>query len=747
MRHFITLIALCVTAPVLAADGPLDARYLRNHAETRGFSLGRPTRIQITPDAKAVLFLRAQPRVAKMSLYEFDVATAKTRELLTPEKLLKGAEEKLTPEEKARRERLRIGVGGFTNYQLSPDGKEILLSLSGHLYVVKRADGDARELKTGEGTITDPKFSPDGKMVGYVRDHDVYVYDLATDKEHAVTKGGTEKKSNGEAEFVAQEEMDRHSGYWWSPDSKFIAYEEADADGVEVWYVADPSKPDQPGFASYYPRPGKDNVKVRVGIVPVTGGKTVWIDWDAKKYPYLAQVRWDKEGPLTITVQTRDQKELVLLKVNPETGKTTSLVTEKDDAWVNIDQTVPHWLEGGKAFLWTTEGRDRIELQQRRLDDGEFAAPVPMPPNHRFLRLISADAKGKEIAFLRASTTKGDDGVRSDPTATKVGVVVSLDKGLKVGTLTKENGWHSAVFSKDHSLRVVTSTTPDRLARSVVYHRDGTVVGELPSIAEEPGFTPRLEFLRVGDGEGYEAVIVRPQNFDPKKKYPVIVDVYGGPGHQTVVKAMRNWLLMQWLADQGFIVVAFDNRGTPARGRDWERSIYKKFGSVPLDDQVAALQALGKKVPELDLERVGIFGWSFGGYMSALAVLKRPDIFKAGVAGAPVTDWYDYDTHYTERYLGVPKDKDDPAYKDASLLPLAKDLKRPLLLVHGTADDNVYFRHTLKLADALFKEGKDFDVLPLAGLTHMVSSPVAMEQLYTRIARYFQKHLGKPVAR
>ncbi len=244
-------------------------------------------------------------------------------------------------------------------------------------------------------------------------------------------------------------------------------------------------------------------------------------------------------------------------------------------------------------------------------------------------------------------------------------------------------------------------------------------------------------------GRGFYAAVIRPHGFDPKKKYPVIVDVYGGPGHNHVVAAMRNWLIDQWLADQGFIVVAIDNRGTPGRGRDWERALYKKFGSVPLDDQVAGLQALGKKYPELDLNRVGIVGWSFGGYMSALAALKRPDIFKAAVAGAPVTDWEDYDTHYTERYLGQPKEHPE-AYKEASLLTYADKLERPLLLVHGTADDNVYFRHTLKLADALFRAGKDFELLPLSGLTHMVPDPVVTQRLYSRIAGHFHKHLGKP---
>jgi dipeptidyl-peptidase-4 len=214
---------------------------------------------------------------------------------------------------------------------------------------------------------------------------------------------------------------------------------------------------------------------------------------------------------------------------------------------------------------------------------------------------------------------------------------------------------------------------------------------------------------------------------------------------------MPPMLLRQWLADQGFVVVSIDGRGTPGRGRDWERAIAKRFGSVPLEDQVAGLKALGERFPEMDLDRVGIVGWSFGGYMSALAVMKEPDVFKAGVAGAPVVDWLDYDTHYTERYLGVPDLAADPAggpaYREASLLTYAADLRRPLLIVHGTADDNVYFRHTLKLTDALFRAGRDFEVLPLSSLTHMVPDPVVTEQLWSRIARHFQKHLGAPVDR
>ncbi|HEY1859805.1 MAG TPA: DPP IV N-terminal domain-containing protein, partial [Gemmataceae bacterium] len=361
MQYSLCLHLLCAGALAAGADStpakevPLDARYLRDHAATRGFMLGRPTAAKPTPDGKAVLFLRAQARVPKMGLYEFDVATGKTRELLTPEQVLKGSDEHLSAEEKARRERQRVSVGGFTSFQLSEDGALILLGLSGKLYVVTRAAGEVHELKTAPGTLLDPRFSPDGKQIAYVRDGDVYVYDLHGNKEHRVTTGGAEKKTHGLAEFVAQEEMHRHSGYWWSPDSTFLAYEEADTEGVETWYVADPAKPEQPAFPSSYPRPGKANAKVRLGIIPVAGGETVWVQWDAEKYPYLADVRWDEVGPLTITVQDRLQHEVVLLLVDSNTGKTTELTRDLDAAWVNLHHDTPRWLENGKGVFWIAD--------------------------------------------------------------------------------------------------------------------------------------------------------------------------------------------------------------------------------------------------------------------------------------------------------------------------------------------------------------------------------------------------------
>jgi dipeptidyl-peptidase 4 len=718
-----------------AKDAPLDASFLRLYAETRGFQLGRPVRPKPTADGKFVLFLRAKPRVPKLSLFEFDTATGKTRELLTPEQLLKGAEEHLSPEEKARRERQRVSVGGFTDFQLSRDGSHILVALSGKLYQVERKTGKTEPVFAGGGLVVDPKFSPVGNYIACVRGYDVYLTGGAAG-ELAVTTGGTEKKSHGLAEFVAQEEMGRFTGYWWSPDAKSIAFEEANAEGVEVWHVADPIHPDQPAQPFFYPRPGKANVKGRLGIVSVSpvfavtpaGRQTLWAEWDDKTYPYLADVKWPKDGPMTITVQNRMQSELVLLKVDPATGKTTPLLTERDAAWVNLRHDGPRWLADG-SFLWPSEGDKGPQLEHREKDGA--LREVLIPPDVGFQELVDVDPKAGQVYF-RASRNPTDSILYSIPV-----------QGGKVTRLDKEPGVHSAVFAKDHSLYVETSTSTKTMSKTTVHKADGTLIGELPSVAEEPPFALNTETLKAGDDPGFYAYVVRPHDFDKSKRYPVIDHVYGGPTHLQVQDAMGGRLIDQWLADQGFIVVAVENRGTPGRGRDWEKAVSKHFGSVPLEDQIAGLKALGKRFPEMDLDRVGVYGWSFGGYLSALAVLKAPEMFKAAVAGAPVVDWLDYDTHYTERYLGLP-DTDAAAYKEASLLTYAAGLKRPLLLVHGTADDNVYFRHTLKLTNALFRAGKDFDLLPLAGMTHMTPDPVVMERLYERIAGHFHKALGDP---
>ncbi len=741
-RGALTAVVACLLLPgFLRADSPAQGdAFLRDYAQTRGFMLGRPVKATPTPDGKSVLFLRAaSAREPSQELYVFDVASGQTRRLLSPQDALKGAADKLSPEEKARRERQRISVGGFTAFSISKDGALVLLELSGKLYNLALANGVVAELPTGEGTILDPKFSPDSKYVSYVRNQDVCVLDLWTGKERAVTTGGTETLSHGLAEFVAQEEMDRFSGYWWA-GNHHIVYQENDASKVESWFASDPAQPGNEPLRSFYPRPGKENVAVRLGVAFVDAPGNIpprSLEWDHTKYPYLGKVTAGEHGPVTLTVLSRDQTDLALLACDLSTGKTTPLLTEHDDAWVNLDQDVPRWLpeSDGGGFLWTSERAGRWQLERRGRDGS--AGAVLVPPAAGYVSLVGV--AGGQVYYMASA----------DPTQERIGHVLLAGGTTDAGSeLPREGGMHLGVLGENEAVIVDWSQDLGTMPHAVVRRLpDGVAVGELPSVALEPPFTPRAEVLHLGPGEGFKCAVVRPRDFHfaAGGKYPVIVDVYGGPHHQQVTVSMRAYLLDQWLADQGFIVVLADGRGTPGRGRDWERAIAGHFGSVPLDDQVAALRLLGAEHPELDLDRVGITGWSFGGYMSALAVLRRPDVFKAAVAGAPVVDWMDYDTCYTERYLGVPDaGRWTDAYKEGSLLTYAADLKRPLLLIHGTADDNVYLRHSLRLIDALFRAGRPFEFLPLSSFTHMVPDPVVRIRLEERIVQHFKKHLAPP---
>ncbi len=465
----------------------------------------------------------------------------------------------------------------------------------------------------------------------------------------------------------------------------------------------------------------------------ISGGQPRWVEWNHDRFPYLASVVWSEHGPLTIGVQTRDQKELQLLTVDAASGQTAKLLVEQDPDWVNIRQDVPRWLPDNQGFIWVHE-QPGSGWQLEWRDPKGGLRRVLVQKDFGFRSLLSVSSAPADIVFS----------ARPDPTQWKL-FRTTLD-GSTFVELTPGAGCHGGQLNEKHSVFVDSVSALGSMPETAVFQIDGRRLGDLPSVAEDPPFKPRVEIETVGSDPKFYAALVRPLEFDPKQRYPVIVHVYGGPlpdwSSGMVVSSMAAWLLPQWIANQGFIVVSIDGRGTPGRGHNWERAISKRFGSIPLEDQVAALKELGRKHAELDLNRVGIYGWSFGGYMSALAVLKEPTVFKAAVAGAPPTDWLDYDTHYTERYLGIPP-TDNAAYDAASLLKLAPNLERPLLLVHGTGDDNVYFRHSLRLIDALFRAGKSCDVLPLSSLTHMVPDPVVNERLYSRIVEFFKEHLAE----
>ena len=712
------------------AGADADSGFLAQYAATYRFGLGQPTAITPAPDGDAVLFLRSGPRSFVQDLYHLDLATGRERVLLTADAILNGADEHLTGEERARRDRMRKAARGIAEFQLSDDGRRILVALANRLFVVERATGAVRELHGASGAPIDALLSPDGARVACVRNGDLYVTDVAEDREWRLTTGANDTLSHGLAEFVAQEEMDRFSGYWWSPDSRSIAYQETNVAPVEVLNIMDPAHPERAPDARRYPRPGRANAEVRLAVVPASGGAPTWISWDRASYPYLTTVRWTKNAPLTLGVMNRTQTEEVLLAADVATGSTGSLVVERDAAWINLDPEMPRWLEDGSGFLWTTErnGTGQLELHgadgrlQRTLTDTGF--------NLRSFEHLD-DASG--VAWVQG----GDD-----PTQRQL-FRIPLDprRGGPV-QMTREPGRNDGVFARRRGVWVHTLNGASGVIRSTVRGRDGATLATLRSVAEPPPFTPRVEFFTVGS-RAYHAAIVRPRDARPGVRYPVLLYVYGGPHGQEVVQTARSFLLRQWFADQGFVVVTIDGRGTPGRGRAWERAIKGDLIEVALSDQVEALQALGAEHPELDLSRVGVYGWSFGGYFSAMATLRRPDVFRAGIAGAPVVDWRDYDTFYTERYMGLPE-TNPGGYASASVLTYADQLERPLMIVHGTVDDNVYFQNSMKLVDALFRAGKPFEFLPLAGFTHLVPDPLVTERLYTRMLEFFRRELGGP---
>lgn len=716
---------------------------IRQLAQTRGFRLGMPSDAHLTPDGKTVLFLRSPARDPVQSLWAMDLASGTARELVSPATLLAGPET-LSPEERVRRERMRVRTRGFTSLELSEDGARALVTLSGRVWVVDLATGKTTELATGlpgegrnRGAAIDPRFSRDGKRVAFVRDDDLHVAPVDGGRATQVTRGGREQLTHGLAEFIAGEELDRHRGHWWSPDGARLLYEEADTTHVDVLTIADPFHAEQPAQRIAYPRPGRPNADVRFGIVSSTGGPTTWVQWDHARFPYVAQADWPEGGPPLLFVLERLQRVGQLLAVDPATGKTRVLVEDRDDAWVNIDPSVPRWLPDGSGFLWASDAGGpewRLELRD---PTGKLVRSL-LPAGFGYVALADVDEKTR-TAVVEAS---------ADPTGTSLWRI-SLDGSGAPGRIGPERGELSAHFDESHTTFVVREESLETMPHVLVRSLDGTAARELPSLVETPKMLAGVEMEEVGP-DRVRVAVVRPHGYRPGRRYAVIDAAYGGPLHAVVTQSALAYVRAQWMADAtGAIVVAMDARGTPRRGHDWERAIAGKLGAVPLEGHVATLKALGEKHPEMDLSRVGVYGWSFGGYFSALAVLARPDVYRVGAAGAPPADWRDYDTAYTERYLGLPQER-AADYDAASLLTYARKppegdaAPRPLLILHGTADDNVWFLNSLKLADALEHAKRPFTFFPISGVTHMPLEEDLNESLWLRVADTLRDALRAP---
>jgi dipeptidyl-peptidase-4 len=725
------MLLLMVALAPAARAGECSDPFLEAAAATRNFSLGKPRSLVVTPDGEAVLFLRSGPRSFVQDLYELDLRSGNERALATAASLLDGATETLTPEERALRERQRSSARGIASFQLSDDGRVLLVPISGRLFVVDRASGASRELRSSSGAANGPKLSPDGRSIACVRDGDAWVVDVASGTERRLTTREGATITYGLAEFVAQEEMGRDDGLWWSPDSATLLVARVDVAGVDTLYIPDALHPDNAPQPWPYPRPGRVNAEVTLHAVRVSDGARREIAWDRTRFPYLTRVTWSEGGPPLLLVMDRRQREELLLRADIATGAVTTLLRETDAAWLELPPSGPVPLVDGSGFLWMSERAGTWQLELRRWDP----ATPPLwstPPDLGLLRVAHVDRSGRSVVVLTSA----------EPTETHV-VEIPLRSG-KALPLTSEHGGHGATFGRGDATWVHSWSMLDGGEGMAVVDRAGHERARLRSMAEDPPFMPRIALERVTERD-LRAVVIRPRAGVHGRRLPVVLSAYTGPGGVMVKAEARAYLNAQWLADQGVIVVSIDGRGTPRRGRDWARAWIhdgsRDLIDVALEDQVAGLRELGRRHPEMDMSRVGVSGWSFGGYFAAMAVARRPDVFLAGVAGAPVCDWRDYDTFYTERFLGLP-DENAAGYDRSNVLTYVPDLERPLLVVHGTSDDNVLFVNAMKLVDALYREGKDFDFVPLAGLTHMVPDPAVACRKDELVARWLLGQLG-----
>jgi dipeptidyl-peptidase-4 len=686
----------------------------RRHARTQRFTLGAPRAFTVAPDGSRVVFLRSASGTDRVQqLWVLDPQDGTERLAADPAALLSGAGEELPPEERARRERSREGGAGIVAYATDAAVEWASFALSGRLFTAELRAGTARELPAA-GPVIDPRPSPDGRHVAYVARGALRVVGAEGEGDRALAEPESEGVSYGLAEFVAAEEMSRSRGFWWAPESDRLLVARVDDTPVQRWWIADPAHPGRAPQPVAYPSAGTANADVRLFVVGLDGARTEVV-WDRAAYPYLARVHWSAAGVPLILVQARDQRSQLYLAVDPNTGSTRMVHADEDPVWLDLFPGVPCWSPSGQLVRIADEGGARVLAVGER--------PLTGPQLHvRAVLDVTADD-------VLVTASAGADA--AEPEIGEVHVYRVNELGME--RVSQGPGVHSAV--RAGGVTVLVSAVLDRAGARAQVLRDGKPAATVASYAESPNFSPRVSLVE-GGARKIPCAVLMPTDYPSETdgpRLPVLMDPYGGPHGQRVLAAHNPHLTSQWFADQGFAVVVADGRGTPGRSPAWEKAVRDDLAEVVLQDQVDALHALAERFP-LDLGRVAIRGWSFGGYLAALGALRRPDVFHAAVVGAPVTDLRLYDTHYQERYLGLPGEQPEVYRRnslidDAGLVDAAEGPHRPMMIIHGLADDNVVVAHSLRLSSALLAAGRPHEVLPLSGVTHMTPQETVAENL------------------
>ncbi|BFK39764.1 prolyl oligopeptidase family serine peptidase [Bifidobacterium longum] len=791
----------------------------RLRARTLRFGCGAPRSAQTVGDGSRALFLRSdgpEDLVTALWLSWFDESGEHHETKLADPRELLGAtadSEDVPAEEKARRERAREGGTGIVGYSADDDGNRIVFTINGRLFLTDIDWNDetgapephTREL-AGEWLdedpamytpVLNPRIAPDGEHVlyttgsylmlvdigGELGDRITAVYGVSVEDEDGNPAENTWKI--GLAEFVAGEEMDRYDGFWWAPDSQHVLFESFDTADEPTWHISDPADPEKPDAGRRYPRALTRNADVYLTVITlafdendryagITGNADV--DWDREAYEYVAAVNWRRgHDPLVLVQnrrQTRDQVlEVAVAADGAALGATRVLEEHANDQWIDLIHGTP---------AYTPDGRLVCPLNDMAADTNRLTVDGrPFTPAGWNVRSVLDVTDDDVLAVVQCAPEIASEvpdawtgsGAASDAESLFGGHdarsfdVVSIDYNGTITPVTTDPGQWTASRGERG---IVVSGRDMRSARAQMRHILGEQSATISSTAAEPGFAPNVTFTRLGEHQLYTAIIApSPESpYAHAEKLPVLMKPYGGPGFQQVIASQSFYWEGQWWADQGFLVVTADGRGTTGRGPAWDREIFEDMKDVTLADQVEAVNALPEAVARLnadvesraaqpaagdqadaenhppalratsrqreaipmpDLDKVCMIGWSYGGFLSALAVLDAPNVFKAACAGAPPTDWTLYDTHYTERYLGL----DPDVYYRNGIVQDAPKLERPLMLIHGFADDNVTIAHSLRLSQALMAAGRPHTFLPLTGITHMTNDETVAENLLT----------------
>ncbi|MBM2853389.1 MAG: ptpA 1 [Steroidobacteraceae bacterium] len=750
MRSFVIGITASLVLTATAGARDLTVERLFDAPDLQGPSLRQP---RFSPDGTLVSYLQGKhddPQV--YDLWAYDIATGQHR-LLVDSRSLAPSGETLSADEEARRERQRTAaLRGIVEYQWAPDSHALLFTLGGDLYhydLMRPSNEALRRLTATESHETDPQYSPKGRHVSFIRDQDLYAVEIATGAERRFTTGGGGLISNGVAEFIAQEEMNRNTGYWWSPDESHIAFTRVDESPVAELERFEVNAGGFRVLSQRYPAAGAANADVHLGVVALDTGEIAWADLGLTDH-YLARVNWFPEGDqMLVQRQARNQKRLDLLSFQVTGGSGRLLFSETSDAWVDLHDDL-YFLPRRRELLWASQRTGHNHLYRYaydgRLKGAVTAGDWDVLGESQAPAVRGIDEKRGRVYFMATLKTPLERQLH----------VASLDAGTQRAPrpLTSQDGWHNITMSQDARRFLQVYSDPMQPPQLSLHDATGKRLAWLIEnrLDDQHPYAPYLdrhvkpEFgtLPAADGTPLHWQLYKPAGFEPGGRYPAILLVYGGPTVQTVTRhwgERRGGQTAQLFTQRGYVVFAIDNRGSGGRGRAFTTALYRHLGGVEVVDQLAGVEWL-KQQPFVDASHVGVFGWSYGGYMTLMLMTQSPGSFAAGVAGAPVTDWRLYDTHYTERYLGTP-DENAEGYRRSNALTYAGALRDRLLVMHGMADDNVLFTHTTLLIKELVAAGRTFEVMPYPGSKHgALSFKETGIHGWNTILDFFDRQLG-----